>query len=82
MKLSELKKSNDKLNSLTNEQLEAIFELIDLKTEDDMEKVLHKFDLIESRLESKLTDKLETQLKWIIATIVASVGLIIAIIKL
>lgn len=78
MKLSEIKKRQDLLKSLTDEQITAIFELIDLKTEDDMQKTLQQLELIRSELKADNTNFL----RWIIATIVAAAGLIIAIIKL
>jgi tellurite resistance protein len=78
MKLTEVKKQHDLLKSLNDEQVTAIFELIDLKTEQDMEKTLQQLELIRAELKADNTNFL----RWIIATIVAASGLIIAIIKL
>ena len=50
MKLTDLSKSNEKLKVLQAIQIEAIHELIDLKTEDDMEKALAKMDLIKNEM--------------------------------
>lgn len=78
MKLTEIKKQQDLLKSLPEEQVTAIFELIDLKTEQDMEKTLQQLELIRAELKADNTNFL----RWIIATIVATAGLIIAVIKL
>jgi hypothetical protein len=78
MKLTEIKKQQDLLKSLPEEQVTAIFQLIDLKTEQDMEKTLQQLELIRAELKADNTNFL----RWIIATIVATAGLIIAVIKL
>ncbi|MEY5048866.1 MAG: hypothetical protein RLZZ175_2225 [Bacteroidota bacterium] len=71
MQLTQLKASHDKLNALTDQQIEGILELIDLKTEDDMEKALQKMESVKNDL-----------IKWVIATIIACTGIIVTIIKL
>ena len=78
MKLTDLKQSHEKLNGLSAEQIEGIFELIDLKTEDDMEKALQKMDIIKHDLLKNQNDNL----KWIIGAVVAIAGLVLAIVKL
>jgi len=78
MKLTDLKQSHEKLKGLSNEQIEGIFELIDLKTEDDMEKALQKMDIIKHDLLKNQNDNL----KWIIGAVVAIAGLVLAIVKL
>lgn len=78
MKLTDLKQSSEKLKGFTDEQIEGIFELIDLKTEDDMEKALQKMDIIKHDMLKNQNDNL----KWTIGAFIAIAGLIIAIIKL
>jgi len=77
MKLTELKQSHEKLKGLSDEQIEGIFELIDLKTENDMEKALQKMDIIKHDLLKNQNDNL----KWIIGAVVTLVGLALAVVK-
>jgi tRNA U34 5-carboxymethylaminomethyl modifying GTPase MnmE/TrmE len=71
MKLNELRQSHEKLKGLTDQQIEGILELIDFKTEDDMEKALQKMESMKNDL-----------IKWVVATIIATSGLILAVVKI
>ena len=62
---------------MSDEQIEGIFELIDLKTENDMEKALQKMDIIKHDLLKNQNDNL----KWIIGAVVTLVGLALAVVK-
>jgi Flp pilus assembly protein TadB len=81
MRLNEYKKHHKKLEGLSDIQVESIFELIDLKTEDNMEKTLQKLENIRLEMKTDIQAGLNNQLKWIIATILGSAGIIIAILK-
>ncbi|MDP8043640.1 hypothetical protein QJT99_04690 [Pasteurella atlantica] len=51
---------NDQLEKIPNDQRGAIVTLINIKTEDDMDKVLNRLDTIEAKFESKF-DAIETK---------------------
>ncbi len=74
------------LQRLPTNQTEAVVALIDIKTEDDMEKVLNKLDSMSSRLEamdSKFEAKLNAMdskinnIRWFIVGSVAVAGVVI-----
>ncbi|MDP8189082.1 hypothetical protein QJU87_04280 [Pasteurella skyensis] len=44
---------NDQLEKLPSDQKKAIIALINIKTEDDMEKVLNKLNVIETKFDAK-----------------------------
>ncbi len=55
-----LTKVADNLEAIPSNQREAIINLIDIKVESDMEKVLQKLDSMETKLDAKI-DALETK---------------------
>ncbi|MBR0574464.1 MULTISPECIES: hypothetical protein [Pasteurellaceae] len=70
---------NDQFEKIPNDQRGAIVTLINIKTEDDMEKVLNRLDTIEAKFESKF-DALETKfdakfesLRWLIMALMAAI---------
>ncbi len=76
---------NDQLEKLPDEQKKAIIGLINIKTEDDMDKVLNKLDTIEAKFESKFdaidskfesVDKALSAQKWFIVTTISLVGIL------
>lgn len=69
MKLEDVINNVEELDGLTQKQITAIIKIIDLKTEDDMDKALQKMENLSNN-----------NLKWTIATIIGLGGLIIAII--
>ena len=60
MKTNQLNKEIQKLN-LPDEQKSAILQIIDLKTEDNMEKVLNRMDLIQSEMRS-IRDSMQAEI--------------------
>ena len=88
MKLTDLSKSNEKLKGLQDIQIEAIHELIDLKTEDDMEKALAKMDLIKNEMINEVhkarTEMIKSQsdqFKWFVGILIAIISLAITAVK-
>jgi len=77
MKLTEL---NEQVEKLPNKDRNAILAVIELKTENDMDKVLSKLDNIEKRLENKIDIQSNT-LRWAIGVGFALIGLLITILK-
>ena len=68
MKTNQLNKEIQKLN-LPDEQKSAILQIIDLKTEDNMEKVLNRMDLIQNRM-----DLIQTEMRSIRDSLQAEIG--------
>lgn len=68
MKLSEV-------DNLSEGVDKKVLQLIDLKTESDMEKVLMKMDAIEKRFEDKISN-----FKWTLTAIIASCTIIISLV--
>ncbi|MDP8185352.1 hypothetical protein [Phocoenobacter skyensis] len=75
----DLTRINDQLEKIPTDQCRAITALINIKTEDDMEKVLNRLDTIEAKFESKF-DALETKfdakfdsLRWLIMALMAAI---------
>ncbi|MBS9781916.1 MAG: hypothetical protein KGV56_05410 [Gammaproteobacteria bacterium] len=88
--MSNLTNIFNQLQKLKTNQTEAIVALIDIKTEDDMEKVLNKLDSMESKFEARLNamdSKFETKfnaleskiynIRWFIMGSIAVAGLVI-----
>jgi len=89
MKLTEIAKSNEKLKGLQLNQLEGIHELIDLKTEDDMEKALAKMDLIKNdminevhKVRTEMLKSQNDQFKWFVGILISIIALAITVVKL
>lgn len=74
MKTNEVNASIDKLN-VDSETKKGILELIDLKTENDMEKILSEFRAINSEIK-RLEDKQDAKF----SIIIWAIGILIALI--
>ena len=73
--MTKLSKYHDLVSKLDEDKVVAIVGLIDLKTEDDMDKVLNKLDTIESKIDARL-DSLESKLDAKISSLKSSVNMI------
>lgn len=76
MKLSDINEQLDNAN-FKKEQKKAILALIDIKVENEMEKVLSRFDRIEERLESNIKTFI-----WVVGVAFAIVSVLLTIIAL
>jgi len=76
MKLSDINEQLDKAD-FKKEQKKAILALIDIKVENEMEKVLSRFDRIEERLESNIKTFI-----WVVGVAFAIVSVLLTIIAL
>ena len=72
MKTNQLNKEIQKLN-LPDEQKSAILQIIDLKTEDNMEKVLNRMDLIQAEMRS-IRDSLQSEIGSIRDSLQSEIG--------
>ncbi|GMN12120.1 hypothetical protein MTsPCn9_34430 [Croceitalea sp. MTPC9] len=76
MKLSDINEQLDKAD-FKLEKKKAILALIDIKVENEMEKVLSRFDRIEERLESNIKTFI-----WVVGVAFAIVSVLLTIIAL
>ena len=79
MKTNQLNKEIQKLN-LPDEQKSAILQIIDLKTEDNMEKVLNRMDLIQAEIGS-VRDSMRAEISGI-KYMIGGLALLITIISI
>ncbi len=77
MNANEINKNIEKLNALLPEQREALLSIIDIKINNDMEKILLRIDANSKELNAKIDS-----IKWFFLSSVALIGLIIAAFKL
>ncbi len=93
--MSNLTNIFNQLQKLKTNQTEAIVALIDIKTEDDMDKVLNRLDAMESKFEARLDamdskfdakfDALDSKIdntRWFILGTIALVGLLVKLISI
>ena len=90
----ELKNFNDHIKNIPENQREGILNLIDMKTNDNLEKVLNaitnlenKVDTLESKMDTKINAleiKMDTKINaiyWVLGVIGATITVIISIIS-
>lgn len=76
MKMTELKELTDGL-SLPKQDANAIIKLIDLKTDNDMEKILSRMDSMKYEMEGKMDT-----MKWMLGIVGGVVTILLTIIAL
>ncbi len=86
--MSNLTEINEQLESLPDHERKAIVALIDIKTEDDMDKVLNRLDAMDSKFDAKFNaieskfDAIESKisnLQWFMAAILGFIALSVKI---
>ena len=90
----ELKDFNDHIKNIPENQREGVLNLIDMKTNDNLEKVLNaithlenKVDTLESKMDTKINAleiKMDTKINaiyWVLGVIGATITVIISIIS-